>query len=198
LGDIGCFSFYPSKNLGALGDGGCAITNNSAFKNKMEIFRNYGSKIKNKHEQFGVNSRLDSFQARILTKKLSRLNEENEHRRKLAQIYHENLKLEWIQLPKAPENAEPVWHLFPLFVKNDTRDSLASYLNAFGVETSIHYPIPIHRSGAYATKKLVSKRAHNLSNSEQFSQCSLTLPIGAMVSECDVEKVCDLIAKFRN
>lgn len=147
LGDAAAFSFYPAKNLGALGDGGAITTNNEELAEVIKALRNYGSKEKYHHEYLGFNSRLDEIQAAILRVKLRYLDEEIENRRKVAQYYLENIKNERIILPKVERNESHVWHLFVIRTKN--RDTLQEFLKRKGIQTQIHYPIPIHKQKAF-------------------------------------------------
>jgi dTDP-3-amino-3,4,6-trideoxy-alpha-D-glucose transaminase len=193
LGDIGCFSFYPSKNLGALGDGGCIVTNSGALHRKLETLKNYGAAVKNSHESFGLNSRLDSFQALILKQKLYRLDMENSQRQKIAEIYQSRLENDWITLPKALDVTTAVWHVFPIVIKYNCRDKVRKYLQECGIETSVHYPIPTHKCGAYQNGGLVSRKAENLEISEYFSKNSISLPMGPLLSTSEAHRVCDAL-----
>lgn len=197
LGDIGCFSFYPSKNLGALGDGGCMVTNSATLQKKLRALTNYGSAVKNFHESFGLNSRLDSFQARILKEKLNRLNIENSHRQRIAKIYQSRLENDWIILPKALDVTVAVWHVFPIVITSRCRDKVKKHLQECEIETSVHYPIPVHQSGAYQNGSLTSRRAENLKNSEHFSENSLSLPMGPSLSISEAYRVCDALMEYK-
>jgi dTDP-4-amino-4,6-dideoxygalactose transaminase len=148
LGDASGFSFYPGKNLGALGDGGAITTNDDEFADVIKALRNYGSHQKYHNLYKGFNSRLDEIQAAILQVKLPYLDEENEARRKIAKIYCESIKNSKIILPDYPKSEKScVWHLF--VIRCDKRDSLQKYLLENGVQTVIHYPIAPHKQGAY-------------------------------------------------
>ena len=146
FGDIGCFSFYPTKNLGAFGDGGAIVTNNEKIADKIRMLRNYGSRRKYYNEIEGVNSRLDEMQAALLNVKLSHYIELRSEREKIAQKYLNEIKNPKIILPKIRKGAEHVWHLF--VVQTENRDKLQNYLNENGIGTQIHYPIPPHLSEA--------------------------------------------------
>jgi dTDP-4-amino-4,6-dideoxygalactose transaminase len=163
LADAAGFSFYPGKNLGALGDGGAITTNDPALSDRVRLLRNYGSKIKYHNELIGFNSRLDELQAAFLRVKLKRLTEWNVARCAIADVYITRLSDTGILLPYVPEWAEPVWHLFVVRVRN--RNELQSTLTKEGLDTMIHYPVPPHRSNAYNAKMdylLTSKLAQEI------------------------------------
>ena len=142
-------SFYPTKNLGALGDGGAITTNDASIAHKLRLLRSYGSVLKNEHEILGYNSRLDELQAAVLSVKLRYLNAWTAQRRQLAAWYTEYLvNIPGLQLPVVAEGASPVWHLYVVHTKQ--RDALRKYLLSIGIETLIHYPVPPHKQLAYA------------------------------------------------
>jgi len=140
LGDVSAFSFYPGKNLGALGDGGAITTNNLELAKKVRALSNYGSQIKYQHEFKGLNSRLDELQAAFLREKLKKLNKWNSHRKILASEYLKQLKGLNVILPHIPEWADPVWHLF--VIRTMHRDAFLKKLMESGIAASIHYPTP--------------------------------------------------------
>ena len=184
LGDAAGFSFYPGKNLGALGDAGAITTDDDALAERVRMLRNYGSKLKYHHDLPGLNSRLDSLQAAALRIKLRRLDEWNERRRAVAVRYLERLAgVERLLPPGTPEWAEPVWHLF--VVRHPRRDVLQRRLSEAGVDTIIHYPIPPHLSGAYAAD---FKRAE-LPVAERLAEEVLSLPIGPHLALEDADRV---------
>jgi dTDP-4-amino-4,6-dideoxygalactose transaminase len=149
LGHAAGFSFYPTKNLGALGDGGAVVTNDAAVAEKVRVLRNYGSRVKYRNEVKGINSRLDELQAGLLRVKLTRLDEWNAQRRQLAAQYScEMREVEGVVVPYVPEWAEPAWHLY--VVRHPRRDALQQHLEAAGVGAQIHYPVPPHLSPAYS------------------------------------------------
>jgi dTDP-4-amino-4,6-dideoxygalactose transaminase len=148
MGDIGCFSFYPGKNLGAYGDGGAIVTNNPALAERVSMLRNYGQKVKYVHLMKGYNSRLDTVQAAVLRVKLKHLARWNEQRRSAAARYGELLKDSGLGLPKAASWATPIWHLY--VVQTADRAGLQKKLDAAGVFHGIHYPIPVHLQEAYS------------------------------------------------
>jgi len=148
LGDAAAFSFYPGKNLGALGDGGAITTDDTALADTLRSLRNYGSTVKYKHDLRGVNSRLDELQAAMLSEKLRALDVENAARARVAARYLEGLRDTPFQLPHVLADTEPVWHLFVLRTRERAR--LAEHLRANGVGHMIHYPTPCHQQVAYA------------------------------------------------
>jgi dTDP-3-amino-3,4,6-trideoxy-alpha-D-glucose transaminase len=148
LGDAAAFSFYPTKNLGALGDGGAVVTDDDDLAAAVRCLRNYGSEAKYHHKVAGWNSRLDEVQAAFLSVKLTQLDRWNESRRNVARAYIDGLrKLPGLILPHVPDWAQPVWHLF--VVRSAHRDRLQAHLAKCGIETAIHYPVPPHMQGAY-------------------------------------------------
>ena len=153
-GDIVAWSFYPGKNLGALGDGGAITTDDEDLAQRVRLLGNYGCRSKYVHEVVGYNSRLDELQAAVLRVKLRHLDRFNAARRLVAKIYQDGLVGTDLILPAVSEWAEPVWHLF--VVRGAGRDELQRELNAVGIETLIHYPIPPHLQGAYADMGLRS------------------------------------------
>lgn len=146
-GDVGCFSFYPTKGLGAFGEGGAIITNNEELAHQVKVFRNYGSEKKYHNEVVGTNSRLDELQAGLLRVKLKHLDEMNLERKKLARCYLERIKNSKIELPVTNELSSNTWHQF--VIKTSSRNELAEYLSMHKIGSMIHYPIPPHLSKAY-------------------------------------------------
>jgi dTDP-4-amino-4,6-dideoxygalactose transaminase len=159
------WSFYPGKNLGALGDGGAVTTNDPEIADRLRVLRNYGSRVKYVNEVQGYNSRLDPLQAAILRVKLAYLDEWNARRSVLAAQYQQGLVASGLVLPTVPEWADPVWHLY--VVRHLNRDGFQKQLESLGVSTLIHYPIPPHLQGAFAGMGYkkgdfpVSERIHN-------------------------------------
>jgi len=147
FGDMGCFSFYPTKNLGSYGDGGIVVTNDSDLAKKVAMLRNYGQSQRYRHDVIGINSRLDELQAAILRVKLRRLDEWNKKRMELAKYYTELLEQTDIKLPVEKGYAKHVYHQF--VVQLSQRDELQRYLKRNDVQTQIHYPIPVHKQKAY-------------------------------------------------
>ena len=147
IGDVGCFSFYPIKNLGAYGDGGIAVTDNGELAEKVRMLRNYGQVQKYYHDFVGVNSRLDEIQAAILRVKLRHLDEWNERRKKVAKLYNELLKDSKIVKPFEKDYAKHVYHLYVIRCKE--RSKVQQHLLENGIQTQIHYPVPVHKQKAY-------------------------------------------------
>ena len=175
-GDAAGFSFYPGKNLGALGDGGAVSTNDDALAEKIRLLRNYGSRVKYRHEVAGYNARLDEMQAAFLRVKLHYLDRWNAQRREQAAIYTKALSgIPGLILPMTPEWAVPVWHLY--VIRTAKRDLLQAWLNEGGIDTQIHYPIPPHLQGAYRDEGIAV--AGSLPISEKLHREVLSLPIGA-------------------
>ena len=164
-GDAVAWSFYPGKNLGAMGDGGAVTTNDPQIADRMQVLRNYGSRVKYVNEIQGYNSRLDPLQAAILRVKLAHLDEWNARRSKIAERYQQGLADCGMTLPFVPDWAEPAWHLY--VVQHPQRDALQKSLAEAGIGTLIHYPIPPHLQGAYADLGLckgvfpIAERIHN-------------------------------------
>lgn len=178
LGHAGAFSFYPAKNLGAFGDGGAVTTNDDALARKLKALRNYGSRIKYHHEVRGSNSRLDELQAAFLRVKLRVLDEWNDRRRKLAEVYLKQLAgCPGLTLPHVPSWAEPVWHLF--VVRHNDRQALQHHLTEIGIGTLIHYPVPPHLSDAYRKGGYFRM---DLPWSNQLADSVLSLPIGPQLT----------------
>jgi dTDP-3-amino-3,4,6-trideoxy-alpha-D-glucose transaminase len=188
LADAAGFSFYPGKNLGALGDAGAVTTDDDELAERVRMLRNYGSKVKYHHDEQGTNSRLDSLQAALLRIKLRRLDDWNDRRRAVAERYLARLAGSGeLVLPAVAEYAEPVWHLF--VVRHPRRDELQSRLADAGVDTIIHYPIPPHLSGAYASHR--SQRPLPLT--ERLAGEVLSLPMGPHLPLEDADRVADAV-----
>lgn len=177
LGDASGFSFYPGKNLGAIGDGGAVITNDALLAERVRTLANYGSKIKYHNQVQGYNSRLDELQAAFLRIKLKVLDLWNSRRKAIAANYLEKLSESKLILPVVPEWADPVWHLFVIRSKN--RDDMQKYLFETGIGTMIHYPIPPHLQPAYAA---LNYQIGSFSISETLHKEVLSLPIGPHLS----------------
>lgn len=190
FGDFGAFSFYPTKNLGALGDAGAILTNNKKHAEKLKQLRNYGSSIKYFNDRIGYNSRLDEMQAAFLSVKLKHLNKINQHKQKLAKIYLENLNHDF-KIPFSNEkNRNHVYHIFN--VLHDKRDALKAYLLKNNIHTEIHYPIPPHKQKALQHLFFGKK----FETSEWIHKHTLSLPISYMHTESDVMRVVQTINKF--
>lgn len=191
LGNAAGWSFYPGKNLGALGDAGAVTTDDDDLADKIRMLRNYGSKVKYHNIAKGYNSRLDEFQASFLRVKLKYLDEWNARRAHLAGLYCELLKDTGLILPFVPEDMQAAWHLF--VVRSRERESLQQHLQANGIGTLIHYPVPPHLQPAYQELALpagsfpISERIHNE---------VLSLPMGPHLSTMEFERVVDAIQAF--
>lgn len=185
LGDAAGFSFYPGKNLGAIGDGGAVTTNDSELAERIRVLRNYGSHIKYHNEVVGYNSRLDELQAALLRVKLTRLDEWNERRRQVAAVYMQGISgQQHLTLPYVQEWAEPVWHLF--VVRHAQRDALQRKLTEVGIGTMIHYPIPPHLQPAYSN---LNWSEGDFPVSERMANNILSLPMGPHLSGSSVERI---------
>ena len=189
LGDCSGFSFYPGKNLGAIGDGGAVTTNDSDFAEILKNIANYGSNIKYKHDFKGVNSRLDEIQAAILRIKLNYLDFEIEKRRKIAEFYLENIKNDKIILPKCKIKNHHVWHLFVIRCEN--RESLIQFLRKKKIESLIHYPIPAHKQEAYNELK-----KNNLPVTERLSNEILSIPLNPVLTQNEMDYIVSSINEF--
>lgn len=192
FGDIGCFSFYPTKNLGAFGDGGAIVTNNEKIADKIRTLRNYGSRRKYYNEIEGVNSRLDEMQAALLNVKLSHYRELRSEREKIAQKYLNEIRNPKIILPKIRKGAEHVWHLF--VVQTENRDKLQNYLNENGIGTQIHYPIPPHLSEAY---RYLGYKKGDFPITEKQANSVLSLPIYDGMTNEEAEYVIKAINDYK-
>lgn len=190
LGHAAATSFYPGKNLGALGDGGAVLTNDDAIAEKVKQLRNYGSKVKYQHDLVGYNSRLDEIQAAFLRVKLAVLDEWNARRREVADQYSRLLANTDIALPYVPAFAEPVWHLYVIRCKQ--RDALKAHLEQHGVSTVIHYPIPPHRQACYQ-----DFRGHKLPIAELLAGEVLSLPMSPQMQTTEIEYVVSKFVAFQ-
>jgi len=192
LGDAAGFSFYPSKNLGALGDSGTIVTNDKELANSVRMLRNYGSQVKYYHHLKGVNSRLDSLQAAFLRVKLRHLDEWNNRRQNIAGYYLKAMTdIPKLTLPSVPRWAEPVWHLF--VVRHQQRNNLQGFLTKCKIGTLIHYPVPPHLSAAYA------EQGWNLGDypiTETIAETTLSLPIGPHLTEMMQQEVISKVKAF--
>jgi dTDP-4-amino-4,6-dideoxygalactose transaminase len=189
LSDAAGFSFYPSKNLGALGDGGAVCTNDKALAHKVRSLRNYGSSEKYINTVQGTNSRLDELQAAFLNVKLPHLDEDNRRRRAIAKNYIENIKNPAVVLPSVENWESHSWHLFVVRTKN--RQQLMDYLLSKGVGTNVHYPLPPHKQQAY-----IELNKLNLPITEQIHREVLSLPMGTHLSDNDVNNVISAIESY--
>jgi len=192
FGDINCFSFFPTKNLGAFGDAGAIVTNDEELAEKVRMLRNYGSIKKYYHEIEGINSRLDELQAALLRVKLRHINELEQERRIIAERYLAEIKNPLIELPKVSQNCKHVWHLF--VVKCNQRDKLQAFLKDNGIDTKIHYPIPPHLSKAY--QRLGYKKG-DFPITEEYANTILSLPLYNGMTNEEISYVIEKLNEFR-
>lgn len=192
LGHAAATSFYPGKNLGALGDGGAVVTKDAEIARKVRMLRNYGSEKKYDHQVLGCNSRLDEIQAAILSVKLSRLDRWNQERRAIAARYAELLPQSVVQCPSVPSWSQPVWHLY--VIRSQHRDALQSHLQAHGIQTVIHYPVAPHKQACYASQM----PAANYPLAEQLSREILSLPMYPGLTESEQRRIAEVVASFPN
>lgn len=191
-GDISGTSFYPGKNLGAIGDAGAITTNNELYMNQASVYRNYGSRVKYYNECIGYNSRLDELQAAFLRVKLKDLISQNNYRVSLANIYIDLLKNNInIILPKLANDCTSIYHIFMIRTKN--RDSLQKYLQERNIQTMIHYPLPPHLQEAY---KSLNFKKGDFPIAEEIAETCLSLPIGPHLTYDDIEFVANNINSF--
>lgn len=191
FGDAAGFSFYPGKNLGALGDAGAVVTNDSALAQRVRMLGNYGSDYKYHHVLQGYNSRLDEMQAAFLSVKLACLDRVNEDRRKTAQRYLSEIRHPEIVLPEVADGAEPVWHVFG--VRCARREELESYLNSRGIGTNKHYPIPVHLQECYRD---LGYRPGDFPAAEEISATELSLPLYYGMTEDEISYVIETLNAF--
>ena len=192
FGDIGCFSFYPSKNLGAFGDGGAIVTNDARIADDVRIFRNYGSEKRYYNKVVGTNSRLDEMQAGLLRVRLSHMAELEEDKRNLCKRYLAELKNDNIVLPTIREGATHIWHQF--VIRTEKRQELIDYLNKNEIGTIIHYPIPPHLSEAY---QYLGIRKGNLPITEKYAETVLSIPLYNGMTDDDQTFVIETINRFK-
>jgi len=192
FGKISCFSFFPTKNLGAFGDAGAITTDDKKLADRIKMYRNYGSKEKYYNEVQGVNSRLDEIQAALLRIKLGHLEELNFERDTIAQRYLEGINNPLIQLPKVLPNAKHVWHLF--VIQTEHRNKLQEYLASKGIGTQIHYPVPPHLSEAY---EYMGYKRSSFPTTENEADTILSLPLYNGMVRDDINHVISTVNKFK-
>lgn len=190
IGDAAGHSFYPGKNLGALGDGGAVTTDDKELADCIRALANYGSQKKYVFKYTGRNSRLDEIQAAVLDVKLKYLDQDNQHRKEVAKYYYEHINNPLITLPDLIPNDQNVYHLFPILCER--RDKLQTYLSKNGIQTLIHYPIPPHKQECYKEWNNVS-----LPITEQIAAQELSIPIGPVISIKEIERVTIIINSFK-
>lgn len=189
LGDASAFSFYPTKNLGALGDAGAVVTSDAALAAKIRHLRNYGSLKKYVNEYQGINSRLDEIQAAVLSVKLPHLDLENQRRRQIARCYLREIKLADLTLPPADQPDDDVWHLF--VVRHPRRKNFIKHLEDSGVQTNVHYPLPIHHQNAYREYRHLS-----LPITEQIHREVVSLPLNTVVTDDEIDRIIAAVNQF--
>lgn len=192
FGTIGCFSFYPTKPLGAMGDAGAIVTNDEELAGKIRMLRNYGSRIKYHNEMNGVNSRLDEVQAAILRTGLKYMMEGTKVRQSIAQKYLEGVNNSAVQLPKAADGSSHVFHLFPLLVED--RDGFQKYLLEHGVKTQVHYPIPPYMAECY---KAWNYEWEDFPKASYIAQHEVSIPIYAGMPDEEVQWVIEAVNGYR-
>ena len=190
LGEGAAFSFYPGKNLGALADAGGIACDNEDLADQIGLWRNYGSREKYRHELPGWNSRLSELDAALLLAKCDALAPDNTRRREIAKAYREGIRNQALRLPALPDGADPCWHLFPVLCPQ--RDALRTHLEARGIATLIHYPIPIHHQECFP--KL---HALKLPGAEAWCAQTLSIPLHPLLAEGEVTRVLDALNSFR-
>ena len=196
LGDAAGFSFYPGKNLGALGDGGAMVTNDEKLAKAVRALANYGSQKKYVFKYAGRNSRLDEVQAAVLDVKLKYLVEDNAHRKEVAHYYYEHINNPLITLPDLLPDEQNAYHLFPIVVSDGKRDALHDYLAENGVGTVCHYPIAPHKQECYS-KETWNVPQLSLPITERLADKELSIPIGPTISMDEVKEVVKLINSFK-
>jgi dTDP-4-amino-4,6-dideoxygalactose transaminase len=194
MGDIGCTSFFPTKNLGCYGDGGAIFTNDVDLAAKIKITANHGQTVKYQHDSIGVNSRLDTLQAAILQVKLKHLSEYTQKRNEVANFYDQHLaNVPFVQIPFRAPNSTHVFHQYTLKTKGVDRDKFKNYLEENGVPTMIYYPIPLHFQKAYR-RKVFGEGSFPVT--EKLSKTVISLPIHTEMTEEELSYICEVIEKY--
>ncbi|MBP5608048.1 MAG: DegT/DnrJ/EryC1/StrS family aminotransferase [Lachnospiraceae bacterium] len=191
IGDIGCFSFYPSKNLGCFGDGGAVVTDSEEYRDRIKQLRNYGSSVRYYNEELGVNSRLDEIQAALLKVRLSHMKELTEERKAAAKRYDEEIVNPGVIKPAVREGADHVYHQYVIRCKE--RDALMEHLKNKGVDTIIHYPVPPHLSKAY---QFLGYKEGALPITEEYAKTVLSIPMYNGITEEEQKRVIEAINEF--
>ncbi|MBB6610988.1 DegT/DnrJ/EryC1/StrS family aminotransferase [Pontibacter sp. Tf4] len=192
FGDAAAFSFYPTKNLGALGDGGAVVTSDPGLANYIRKYRNYGQQEKYHNDLIGVNSRLDTLQAAVLSVKLTYLHQQNQERQLLAQRYQQELQtIAALTLPATAKDSSHVYHIFN--IRTTRRDELRNYLQQQGIQTAVHYPVPIHLQPAY---RFLNYKPGDFPVTEELASTSLSLPLFPGMTEAEQEHVIRSVKAF--
>ena len=194
IGDAAGHSFYPGKNLGALGDGGAVTTNDPELAAAIRALANYGSQKKYVFKYAGRNSRLDEIHAAVLDVKLKYLNEDNAHRKAMAKLYYDGINNPLITLPDRLDDTQDVYHLFPIFCER--RDELQAYLKENGVGTVIHYPIPPYKQECYSNEEWNVPQL-SCPVTDKIHDTELSLPIGPTITEEEIRYIIEVINKFQ-
>jgi len=191
LGALACFSFYPTKNLGAFGDAGAVVTNDDKLADRVRVLRNYGSRVKYENEIEGVNSRLDEIQAALLAVRLRHLEEILVERESLARQYLSGIKNPLIRLPGIRPNVRHTWHQF--VIESDSRDRLQGYLREKGIQTQVHYPVPPHLSRAL---ERLGHQEGCFPAAERIARQALSLPLFSGMENDDIEYIIDTLNRY--
>jgi len=192
MGDLGTTSFYPTKNLGAYGDGGAIFTNNADLAKKIKMYSNHGESKRYHHNIIGINSRLDSIQAEVLNVKLKYLNDYNNARNLMAENYNKAFKsVEQLQIPELNKNSTHVYHQYTLKVLNGKRDDLMKYLEQNEIETRVYYPIPVHKQKAFSDFSNI-----RLINTDELATSCLSLPIHSEIENSSQKDIIDNVLNF--
>lgn len=191
FGDIGCFSFYPSKNLGAYGEAGAITTNNKSFSERIARLRNHGSTVAYQHDEIGFNYRMDGLQGAFLTEKLRILNRWNTKRQSVAKMYRQKIKNKKITFQLLPDKTNSVYHLFVVAVKE--RDALKKYLDQNGIGYGTHYPIPCHLQKAY---RFLGYKRGDCPNAEYLAKHCLSLPMFPELTKIQIMRVINILNNY--
>ena len=192
FGDTGCFSFFPSKNLGGFGDGGMITTNDEELYELILMLRKHGGKDKYNVDHIGYNARLDTIQAAVLLAKKDYIDEFTKRRRKIAQIYNENLKdIDWIEIPKNSDKAYHVYHQYTIRLKGKNRNKIQQKLKEKGIQTMVYYPVPLHKMKVFQNNGM--EVFEDLKNSELASEMVLSLPIEPLLEEYNLKEISSII-----
>jgi len=191
LGDLGAFSFYPSKNLCALGDAGIVVTNDKAYEDRMRQLRFYGQKSRDHHIEIGMNSRMDEIQAAFLRVELEIIDQWVTRRREIAEQYCENLDPDAFKRPVPLKDSDPSYHLYVIAVED--RDAFRRVLESDGIDTGIHYPVPIHLQPAYSS---LGYARGDFPNAEALADRIVSLPVGPHLDDSEVERVLNSCRRY--
>lgn len=191
LADMACFSFYPGKNLGAWGEAGAVVTSNPEFAKRLRQMRDHGQSERYRHSEMGFNYRMDAIQAAVLDVKLRHLDDWNALRQEKALKYSDAMAGSGLVLPRVSGDADSVWHLY--VVRHEQRDTIAAELQAAGISTGLHYPVPVHRQDAF--REMASSRV-SLPVTEQVSRQCLSLPLHPCLDDIQQTRVCDSLAEI--